>query len=48
MTCGREAAGTLKNALLQNKLLDCAGVDGLSLTKRIDELRRKGETRDQA
>ena len=48
MTCGRDAAGTLKNALLQNRLPDCAGVDGLSLTKRIDELRRKGETRDQA
>ena len=48
VTCGRDAAGTLKNALLQNRLPDCAGVDGLSLTKRIDELRRKGETRDQA
>jgi len=48
VTCGRDTAGTLKNALLQNRLPDCAGVDGLTLTKRIDELRRKGETRDQA
>jgi hypothetical protein len=46
VTCGRDAAGTLKNAL--DRLPDCAGVDGLTLTKRIDELRRKGETREQA
>jgi hypothetical protein len=41
VTCGRDAAGTLKNAFLQNMLPDCARVDGLTHTKRIDELRRK-------